>query len=140
MMTNYEERNKTARLGLSNDFGPASNPALLTTRGIGTNRQLYVPHPVLYYIKRLIISFFFLGRLTDEFRLCCLAREVKVCLPPADEFSSCEDLMSNLVLRVCVWVLASVAILGNILVIACRASYKHTNQVHRLMYFSCDYY
>lgn len=96
----------------------------------------------LYYIisNDSLYLFFFLGRLTDEFRLCCLAREVKVCLPPADEFSSCEDLMSNLVLRVCVWVLASVAILGNILVIACRASYKHTNQVHRLIYFSCDYY
>jgi hypothetical protein len=54
---------------------------------------------------------------------------VEFCLPPADEFSSCEDLMSNLVLRVCVWVLGVLATFGNILVIGWRMRYKHTNQV-----------
>ncbi|XP_024084029.1 G-protein coupled receptor GRL101-like isoform X2 [Cimex lectularius] len=70
---------------------------------------------------------------TDEFRFCCLAREVPSCSPPQDEFSSCEDLMSNMVLRVCVWALAVVATVGNLLVIACRARYKHCNQVHSFL-------
>ncbi|XP_073968909.1 G-protein coupled receptor GRL101-like isoform X2 [Rhodnius prolixus] len=70
---------------------------------------------------------------TDEFRFCCLARHVKSCLPPRDEFSSCEDLMSNMVLRICVWALAVIATVGNILVIACRARYKHCNQVHSFL-------
>ncbi|KAL1129017.1 hypothetical protein AAG570_013549, partial [Ranatra chinensis] len=72
-------------------------------------------------------------RITDEFRFCCLARHVEVCFPPPDEFSSCEDLMSNLVLRVCVWALALVAIFGNLLVIGWRAKYKHCNQVHSFL-------
>ncbi|XP_063241566.1 G-protein coupled receptor GRL101-like [Bacillus rossius redtenbacheri] len=70
---------------------------------------------------------------TDEFRFCCLARHVAVCLPPPDEFSSCEDLMSNLVLRVCIWVLGVVATAGNILVIGWRLRFKHANQVHSFL-------
>ncbi|KAJ4443998.1 hypothetical protein ANN_05787 [Periplaneta americana] len=70
---------------------------------------------------------------TDEFRFCCLARHVKHCLPPPDEFSSCEDLMSNLVLRICVWVLGVLATFGNILVIGWRMRFKHTNQVHSFL-------
>lgn len=34
-----------------------------------------------------------------------------------------------MVLRICVWALAVIATVGNILVIACRARYKHCNQV-----------
>jgi leucine-rich repeat-containing G protein-coupled receptor 8 len=37
--------------------------------------------------------------------------------------------MSNLVLRICVWVLGVLATFGNILVIGWRMRYKHTNQV-----------
>ncbi|RZF48230.1 hypothetical protein LSTR_LSTR006197 [Laodelphax striatellus] len=70
---------------------------------------------------------------TDEFRFCCLARHVIHCEPPPDEFSSCEDLMSNIVLRICVWVLAIVATLGNVLVIMWRSRYKHCNQVHSFL-------
>ncbi|XP_054287208.1 G-protein coupled receptor GRL101-like [Macrosteles quadrilineatus] len=70
---------------------------------------------------------------TDEFRFCCLARHTSLCLPPPDEFSSCEDLMSNLVLRLCVWLLAGVATVGNILVIVWRTRYTHCNQVHSLL-------
>ncbi|XP_046393061.1 G-protein coupled receptor GRL101-like isoform X2 [Ischnura elegans] len=70
---------------------------------------------------------------TDEFRFCCLAKHIPECLPPPDEFSSCEDLMSNLVLRVCVWVLGAVATVGNALVITWRMIYKNTNQVHSFL-------
>ncbi|XP_054275996.1 G-protein coupled receptor GRL101-like [Macrosteles quadrilineatus] len=71
---------------------------------------------------------------TDEFRFCCLARNTSsVCLPPPDEFSSCEDLMSNLVLRLCVWLLAGVATVGNVLVIVWRTRYSHCNQVHSFL-------
>lgn len=70
----------------------------------------------------------YIARETDEFRFCCLARSVS-CLPPPDEFSSCEDLMSNLMLRLCVWLLAGVAIVGNLLVIVWRTRYSRCNQV-----------
>lgn len=68
-------------------------------------------------------------RVTDEFRFCCLARNTRTCFPPPDEFSSCEDLMSNLVLRLCVWLLAGVATVGNVLVIVWRVRYSRCNQV-----------
>jgi hypothetical protein len=37
--------------------------------------------------------------------------------------------MSNLMLRICVWVLGVLATFGNILVIAWRIRFKHTNKV-----------
>ncbi|XP_037784587.1 G-protein coupled receptor GRL101-like [Penaeus monodon] len=70
---------------------------------------------------------------TDEFRFCCLAREVRFCHPPPDEFSSCEDLMTNIMLRVCVWVLGTVAFSGNLLVIVWRFIYHHDNKVHSFL-------
>ena len=39
--------------------------------------------------------------ITDEFRFCCLAPASVQCLPKPNEFSSCEDLMTNYVLRCC---------------------------------------
>ncbi|XP_045121352.1 LOW QUALITY PROTEIN: G-protein coupled receptor GRL101-like [Portunus trituberculatus] len=70
---------------------------------------------------------------TDEFRFCCLARHVPSCYPRPDQFSSCEDLMTNGVLRVCVWVLASLALSGNLLVILWRLVYSSDNQVHSFL-------
>ncbi|XP_069171358.1 G-protein coupled receptor GRL101 isoform X3 [Procambarus clarkii] len=70
---------------------------------------------------------------TDEFRFCCLARQVGRCHPPPDEFSSCEDLMTNGVLRVCVWVLGFIALLGNSFVIVWRLLYENDNKVHSFL-------
>lgn len=56
----------------------------------------------------------------DEFRFCCLARDVQQCLPEPDEFSSCEDLMSNYLLRITIWILGTVAFFGNLLVFIWR--------------------
>ncbi|XP_045121392.1 G-protein coupled receptor GRL101-like [Portunus trituberculatus] len=69
----------------------------------------------------------------DEFRFCCLARRVPHCYPLPDQFSSCEDLMTNGVLRVCVWVLASLALSGNSLVIVWRLLYETDNKVHSFL-------
>jgi hypothetical protein len=44
--------------------------------------------------------------------------------------------MSNLVLRICVWVLGVLATLGNILVIGWRMRFKHTNQVKVYLFSS----
>lgn len=70
---------------------------------------------------------------TDEWRLCCLARHVEKCLPEGDEFSSCEDLMSNLVLRVCIWILGLIALLGNSFVILWRRLYSSGNKMHSFL-------
>lgn len=72
---------------------------------------------------------------TDEFRFCCLARHVDMCTPaPRDlEFSSCEDLMSNTILRVCIWILGAISLVGNISVIFWRTNVRITNQVHSFL-------
>ncbi|XP_022237288.1 G-protein coupled receptor GRL101-like [Limulus polyphemus] len=70
---------------------------------------------------------------TDEFRFCCLAPHVVECYPKPDEFSSCEDLMSNTVLRVCIWFLGVLALAGNTLVIIWRSLYRINNKVHSFL-------
>nr|XP_006815512.1 PREDICTED: G-protein coupled receptor GRL101-like [Saccoglossus kowalevskii] len=70
---------------------------------------------------------------TDNYKYCCMAensRPLDLCTPPADQFSSCEDLLSNQVLRVCMWMLGLLAFLGNLFVIIWRLSQKEKNRVH----------
>ncbi|XP_067674003.1 G-protein coupled receptor GRL101-like [Haliotis asinina] len=60
---------------------------------------------------------------TDSYMFCCVRPPTvpsDQCLPPADEFSSCSDLMRNLALRVSMWILAFSALLGNMAVLAYR--------------------
>lgn len=57
---------------------------------------------------------------TDAYKFCCIAKDVEVCTPEADEFSSCEDLMSNSALQVSIWVLGILAFIGNAFVVIWR--------------------
>jgi hypothetical protein len=45
---------------------------------------------------------------------------VEKCVPEPDEFSSCEDLMSNYLLRITIWILGVIAFFGNLLVFIWR--------------------
>ncbi|XP_074645996.1 uncharacterized protein LOC141902250 [Tubulanus polymorphus] len=69
---------------------------------------------------------------SDDFKFCCLADWLPpdACLPAADEFSSCTDLMKNQILRICLWVLGSVSLLGNGLVVVWRLVDKAYKKVH----------
>ncbi|XP_064640791.1 G-protein coupled receptor GRL101-like [Lineus longissimus] len=64
---------------------------------------------------------------TDEFAFCCAANNLgdngthaKACTPTPDEFSSCSDLMENAILRIAIWVLGFMALLGNLFVLIWR--------------------
>ncbi|XP_068207301.1 G-protein coupled receptor GRL101-like isoform X2 [Palaemon carinicauda] len=70
---------------------------------------------------------------TDEWRWCCLVEHIETCLPEADQFSSCEDLMSNTVLRVCIWILGLIALFGNSFVIVWRSVYSSGNKIHSFL-------
>ncbi|XP_061178754.1 uncharacterized protein LOC133187411 [Saccostrea echinata] len=51
---------------------------------------------------------------TDSYAFCCLKPQtVKLCLPNADEFSSCDDLMRNEFLSTCMWIMGFCSLLGN---------------------------
>ena len=58
------------------------------------------------------------------------------CLPEADEFSSCKDLMSNFVLRVSIWVLGTVSLFGNTLVIVWRLRDSRDGKVDPTIQFN----
>lgn len=60
--------------------------------------------------------------LTDEFRLCCALNRsasavINHCYPLPDQFSSCDHLLSNIVMRIMIWIIGLTSIVGNALVI-----------------------
>ncbi|XP_014664050.1 PREDICTED: G-protein coupled receptor GRL101-like [Priapulus caudatus] len=69
---------------------------------------------------------------SDSFKFCCLAKGLVSfdnCLPQADAFSSCEDLMSNYTLRISIWVLGTIAFACNLFVIIWRLKTKDANRI-----------
>ena len=77
---------------------------------------------------------------TDSFKFCCLVSGIvpfERCFPPQDEISDCEDLMSNTVQRLILWVLGIIAFFGNIVVIVWRYKTRaHTNRVSSTLIMS----
>ncbi|XP_022258157.1 G-protein coupled receptor GRL101-like, partial [Limulus polyphemus] len=85
---------------------------------------------VTHMESRIFVGLMMLKKLrSDEFRFCCLAPHVAECYPAPDEFSSCKDLMSNIVLRVCIWFLGVLALTGNMVVIVWRSVHRINNKV-----------
>ena len=76
---------------------------------------------------------FFISRHLDNFILCCFASKALPgvnCIAPVDQFSSCQDLMKNKTLQVCIWLLGFSALLGNLFVIILRIIVTEDNLVH----------
>ncbi|XP_078349717.1 uncharacterized protein LOC144634555 [Oculina patagonica] len=72
----------------------------------------------------------------DRFILCCYAKksiEGVECESPVDDFSSCDDLMKNKVIQICIWILGILAFAGNLLVIIWRTIDKEENRVHSFL-------
>lgn len=60
---------------------------------------------------------------TDSFKFCCLINQQipsDRCLPLPDEISDCEDLLSSMLQRSCIWIAGVVAFIGNLIVIGFR--------------------
>ena len=58
---------------------------------------------------------------SDDYMFCCFAGlEGENCLPKADQFSSCEDLMSNDILRSFLWIIGFTSLFGNLFVLIWR--------------------
>ncbi len=74
-------------------------------------------------LQLLIKQFSFTLRHSDKYVYCCMIQDLQTvieCLPEADQFSSCEDLIRVKVLRVFIWLLGISALLGNVFVIVTR--------------------
>ncbi|KAL5014485.1 hypothetical protein ScPMuIL_008755, partial [Solemya velum] len=67
---------------------------------------------------------------TDSYMFCCLRPKVlpeSRCFPYKNEFSSCSDLMRNEVLRISLWVVGTLALIGNFFVLVYRGIFdRHT--------------
>ena len=75
-----------------------------------------------------------LNLVTDKVRFCCMARHVTNCQPVPDEFSTCDDLMSNNFLRVSIWVQGVIAIAGNIFVLIWRSLIEKSSVMSILVF------
>ncbi|XP_059935632.1 relaxin receptor 2 isoform X3 [Mesoplodon densirostris] len=65
-----------------------------------------------------------------NFRYCSYASHVRICMPLTDGISSFEDLLANNILRIFVWVIASLTCFGNLFVIGMRSFIKAENMTH----------
>ncbi|GAB1600041.1 G-protein coupled receptor GRL101-like, partial [Argonauta hians] len=99
----------------------------ILTLDISNNKLITIGENVFHGLSNLRSLY------TDEYRFCCLAKRVKDCNPKPDEFSSCEDLMSNYVLRISIWILGITASFGNIIVIIWRTKDKRSGKVHSFL-------
>ena len=67
---------------------------------------------------------------TDSFTFCCLRPSSVTdynCYPPRDEFSSCDDLMREEVLRAFLWIIGFLAFLGNTAVLILRLYFQRSS-------------
>lgn len=73
---------------------------------------------------------------TDAFKFCCLMSSqipADRCLPLPDEISDCEDLMSSVLQRSCIWAIGIIACVGNCVVITWRyREYQKRNYYSRV--------
>ena len=75
-------------------------------------------------------------RKLDQFILCCYAVNTipnLKCESPDSAFSTCDDLMKNNTLRMCIWILGLLAFIGNFLVIIWRVRMRDDNKVQSFM-------
>ena len=97
-----------------NSFQYLSKLTLLDLQG---NKIMTFGNGIFNYLDALNALF------TDSFTFCCVRPSGMPdtnCYPPKDEFSSCEDLMREDVLRAFLWIIGLIAFIGNITVLSIR--------------------
>ena len=85
---------------------------------------------------RFMKDFVSLLRTLDSFILCCYAKKAiddLFCESPLNEFSSCEDMMKNPAVRVCLWILGIIALFGNLSVIFWRLVHSEDSRVQSFL-------
>lgn len=80
-------------------------------------------------------------RYFKRFEYCGYSPNVRSCKPNTDGISSFENLLANIILRVFVWVVASIICFGNVFVICLRSCVASENQHHTMAIISlcCEY-
>ncbi len=84
-------------------------------------------------IINIYLFIYFFARQSDKYLFCCMVDDLKECTPEPDQFSSCEDLMRNEVLRIFIWILGLSAFLGNVFVVVWRSRNKQRFRVQSFL-------
>ncbi|EDW78563.2 uncharacterized protein Dwil_GK16506 [Drosophila willistoni] len=100
----------------------------LTSLLLTGNRFQTLDPQVLKRLEKLQYIYF------SRFHLCRAAENVRVCDPHGDGISSIQHLLDNQILRGSVWVMASIAVVGNLLVLLGRYFYKSRSNVEHSLY------
>ncbi|CAH1799243.1 unnamed protein product [Owenia fusiformis] len=108
------------------EAGSMSSLRSLTSLDLSQNKltELEVPFGIFRQMKNLSFIYF------DDFTMCVYALHVRNCYPKGDGISSMENLLENGILRISVWVVASLACIGNFIVLLGRILIKEDNQIH----------
>ncbi|XP_038053125.1 uncharacterized protein LOC119725675 [Patiria miniata] len=105
--------------------------------GLGNLNMLDVRHTSIQNVAENM--FLGLDRLqtlfSDRYVFCCLIGDIEECTPPPDQFSSCEDLMRNNILRTFIWILGISSLLGNTLVLLYRLKRGGNNEKNKVQAF-----
>lgn len=94
---------------------------------------------VLKGIKGVImdIFYFFFFRKIDKFEFCCIVKLFGLnCLVFKDLFFFCDDFMVNIIFYVCIWILGSIVLVGNVFVLMWWMKIKSDNKVYLLLLFN----
>ncbi|KPU75143.1 uncharacterized protein Dana_GF20961 [Drosophila ananassae] len=110
------------------DLGSFACLSNLTSLLLDGNRFQTLDPRVLQNLSSLNYIYF------SWFHLCSAASQVRVCHPHGDGISSQLHLLDNQILRGSVWVMASIAVVGNLLVLLGRYFYKSRSNVEHSLY------
>lgn len=73
-------------------------------------------------------------REVDKFEFCCIVKFFGLkCFVLKDFFFFCNDLMVNMILRLFIWILGSIVLLGNVFVFIWCLKIKSDNKVYVLL-------
>ena len=92
-------------------------------------RSWTIKHSLFHKNNKYITLFFSTFK---YFRQCQFVPHVRKCLPKSDGLSTVGDMLGDPVLRICVWIVAIITIVGNTLVLVGRVYLKEGNKAHVL--------
>nr|XP_046918809.1 relaxin receptor 2-like [Dermatophagoides farinae] len=101
-----------------------NNMLQLRSLALQGNRFQKLPQDIFNELKELTHIYF------SDFRHCTYALNVRVCIPRGDGISSVQHLLDSVILRIAVWIVAMIALIGNCLVIIGRMMMHELNVVH----------
>ncbi len=109
--------------------GMYQNIHLVDSNGTKTDICVGAFLTLLYEICSVCRAFW-----STKFYYCLLyVPHAKLCEPKGDGISSMDDLLNQMIVRICIWVVATITCLGNITVMVGRTAINQDNRPHSII-------